>query len=80
MRVSARRAVAAMRAHHLLGSGELPETLDDVAAIASEDDRAIVDWVRRWQDLQTSFVADPLPVLLRLDAFARRHIEALPVG
>jgi hypothetical protein len=78
LRVSARRAVAAMRAQRVLDGGELAETLDDVAATANGDDRAIVDWVRRWPELRPSFAADPAPALLQLDAFARRRIDALP--
>jgi hypothetical protein len=80
MRVSARRAVAAMRVHRLLDREELPETLDDIAAAVNDDDRMIIDWVRRWPELQPSLVADPVPVLLQLDAFARRHIDALPLA
>jgi len=80
MRISARRAVAAMRARHLLDRGELLESLDDVAATVGGDDRTIVDWLRRWPELQPRFAAGPAPVLLHLDAFARRRIDALPLA
>jgi len=81
MRVSARRAVAAMRAQHLFAQAELPELLDEVAeAVTHSEDRTIIDWVRRWPELQPRFAADPAPVLLQLDAFARRRIDAPPFG
>jgi hypothetical protein len=79
MRLSACRAAAAMRAHHLLDRGELLESLDDIAAAVDGDDRSIVDWLRRWPELKPRFAADPTPVLLQLDAFARRRIDALPL-
>lgn len=79
MRLSARRAVAAMRTQHLFAQAELPESLDEVAEVVTDvQDRSIIDWVRRWPELQPRFAAGPAPVLLLLDSFARRRIDALP--
>ncbi len=77
----AKKAVFAMQARHLLNRGSFPETRAALLPFLTDpDERTIVDWVARWQELRPGFERDPVPLMLHLDTFARRLIESLPEG
>jgi hypothetical protein len=78
MHYMAKNAVLAMKARHLLRHGRFPETRAELMPLVHDPaEREIIDWVERWQELQPTFEADPAPLMLHLDAFARRLLESL---
>jgi hypothetical protein len=74
----AKNAVTAMKARHLLHHGHFPETRAELRPLI-EDPREcqIIDWVEHWHAIRPTFEADPTPLMLHLDAFARRLLESL---
>ena len=78
MHYMAKNAVLAMKARHLLRHGHFLETRAELLPhIDDPAERQVIDWVERWQELRPTFEADPAPLMLQLDAFARRLIESL---
>ena len=78
MHYMAKNAVLAMKARHLLRHGHFPETRSELLSLVQDPaEQEIIDWVERWQELRPTFEADPAPLMLRLDAFARRLLESL---
>ena len=78
MHYMAKAAVLAMNARHLLRHGHYPETRAELLPLVDEPaDRQIIDWVERWQEVRPTFEADPVALILQLDAFARRLVESL---
>jgi predicted nucleotidyltransferase len=78
MHYMAKNAVLAMKARHLLRHGHFPETRAELLPLIEDPpERQIIDWVEHWQDLRLTFEADPAPLMLHLDAFARRLLESL---
>jgi predicted nucleotidyltransferase len=78
MHYMAKSAVLAMKARHLLWHGHYPETRADLRPLVDDaEEREIIDWVEHWQALRPTFEADPAPLMLQLDAFARRLLESL---
>jgi len=78
MHYMAKNAVVAMKARPLLRHGRFPETRAELLPLVEDAaERQIIHWVERWQDLRPSFEADPAPLMLHLDAFARRLVESL---
>jgi hypothetical protein len=74
----AKNAVAALKARHLSRTGRFPLTRSELRRVVHDaEDAAIIDIVERWPDLKAGYEADPLPLMLRLDAFARRLVESL---
>ena len=78
MHYMAKNAVLAMKARHLLHHGHFPETRAELRPLVHDpDEREIIDWVDHWEDLRPTFEADSTPLMLHLDAFARRLLESL---
>jgi hypothetical protein len=78
MHYMAKNAILAMKARHLLYHGHFPETRAELLPLVQDPaEQEIIDWVERWAELKAGFEADPRPLILRLDAFARRLLESL---
>jgi len=78
MHYMAKNAVLAMKARHMLHHGHFPETRAELLPLVQNPaEREVIDWVERWQELRPTFEADPAPLMLHLDAFARRLVESL---
>jgi len=76
---AAKWAVLAMKARELLTNDTYPETRAELRArLKHPDDAAVVDLVERWGEREPEFRTDITPLALRLDAFARRLVAALP--
>ena len=66
------------KARHLLHHSHFPETRADLRPLVHDpEEREIIDWVEHWEDLRPTFEADSAPLMLQLDAFARRLLESL---
>jgi hypothetical protein len=78
LRYAAKLAILAMKARELLTGREYPVSSADLRPrIADPDELWIVDTVERWDEVQPQFEADPEPLALRLDAFARKLVAWL---
>ena len=79
MQYMAKNALLCMKARHLLRHGRYPETRAELLRLVDDpDERQIIGWVERWQELRPGFEADPSPLMLHLDAFTRRLLESFP--
>lgn len=71
-------AVLAMRARALLQRGHYPETRAELRGfLHAQNEHQILDWIERWEEHRPQFEADPVPLMLHLEAFARRLTESL---
>jgi len=78
MHYMAKNALLRMKARHLLRHGRYPETRAELLSLVDDPaERQIIDWVERWQEVRPAFEADPAPLMLHLDAFARRLLQSL---
>lgn len=74
----AKNAVMALKTRHLYRTGEFPPTRSELRRVVSDaDDAAIIGIVERWPELRVDYEEDPRPLILHLDAFARRLVESL---
>lgn len=74
----AKNSVMAMKIRHLYHTGEYPLTRSQLRAVVHDpEDLAIIGTVDRWPELRAGYEEDPCPLILRLDAFARRLVESL---
>jgi hypothetical protein len=72
LRYSAKLAILAMKARELLAGREYPVSSADLRPrITDPDETWIIDTVEHWDERGPQFEADPDPLALRLDAFAR---------
>jgi predicted nucleotidyltransferase len=75
----AKYAVFLMKARHLYEHGYYPLTRTELSPLVNErDDRQIIEWVEGWDEVRPQFEKDPIPLILQLDAFARRLLDSLP--
>jgi hypothetical protein len=75
----AKNSVRAMQIRHLHRTGEFPLTRSELQDVVHDpEDAAIMDIVERWPELKPAYEKDPCPLILQLDAFARRLVESLP--
>jgi len=75
----AKYAVFLMKARHLFEHDHYPLTRAELLTLVdNREERQIVEWVEGWEDVRLQFERDPIPLILSLDAFARRLIESLP--
>jgi predicted nucleotidyltransferase len=79
MQYMAKNCLLIMKARHLLHHGHYPETRAELRSIVDDPaELEIIDWVERWEELRPGFEADPAPLMLHLDTFARRLVDSLP--
>lgn len=78
LRYSAKLAILAMKARELLAGRAYPVSSADLRSrITDADETWIIDTVEHWDEMQPQFEADPDPLALRLDAFARNLVSWL---
>lgn len=78
LRYAAKLAILAMKARELLAGSEYPVSSADLRPrISNADELWIIDTVEHWDEMQPQFEADPDPLALRLDAFARNLVAWL---
>lgn len=81
MYYQAKNAVMAMKIRHLYRTGQFPLTRSELRRLVRDgEDVAIIDVVERWPELRPVYEEHPRPLMLQLDAFARRLVESLPRG
>lgn len=79
MRRMAKYAVFLMKARYLYEHGHYPLTRAELLSLVDDpDERQIIEWVERWAEVRPRFEDDAVPLILRLDAFARGLLESLP--
>jgi hypothetical protein len=80
LRYAAKLAILAIKARELLAGREYPVSSANLRQRLSDPDELwIVETVERWDEVQPQFEADPEPLALRLDAFARKLVAWLEV-
>lgn len=78
LRYSAKLAILAMKARELLADHEYPVSSADLRTrISDPHELWIIDTVEHWNEAVVEFEADPDPLALRLDAFARNLVAWL---
>ncbi len=82
LRYAAKLAVLAMKARELVKGREYPVTADELRArLCDADELWLLDTVQSWDQVQHHYEAEPDPLALRLDAFARNlaaWLDSLP--
>lgn len=79
MYYQAKNAMLAMKIRHLYGTGEFPLTRSELRRVVDDaEELAIIDTVERWAEMRPAYEENPRPLILQLDAFARRLVESLP--